>query len=114
MAIEAVWNGDPVNERGYAVGATSYYVNDTVFAEMIREAVATGYTIVPYDQICIVEVGDGRKPDSVPYDRIEVDRQSTVVVYAPHIRASASTDEALATVRIFGLDGELLGQRNLD
>ncbi len=66
------------------------------------------------DQICIVEVGDGRKPDSVPYDRIEVDRQSTVVVYAPHIRASASTDESLATVRIFGLDGELLGQRNLD
>ena len=272
LAIEAVWNGDPVNERGYAVGATGYYVNDTVFAEMIREAVATGYTIVPYeieghqgseggeagsirrnreywqatnlrertlkldanakvlihcgyshllesedagwmasilksatgidpltvdqtllsersasefehpwrveadkrallrdahviltdpegrplaissdvdlrvvspsskyregrptwmdmgrrrravsvdvpecvDQICIVEVGDGRKPDSVPYDRIEVDRQSTVVVYAPHIRASASTDESLATVRIFGLDGELLGQRNLD
>ncbi len=50
LAAEAVWHGDSdLNERGYAVTETGYYANDVVFAELIRQALALGYTLVPYE-----------------------------------------------------------------
>ena len=50
LAIEAGWSGDAVNERGYAIGRTGYYVNDVVFAELVRRAVEIGYNVVAYEQ----------------------------------------------------------------
>ena len=45
-----MWHGDSgLNERGYAVTETGYYANDVVFAELIRQALALGYTLVPYE-----------------------------------------------------------------
>ena len=50
LAAEALWHGDSgLNERGYAVTETGYYANDVVFAELIRQALALGYTLVPYE-----------------------------------------------------------------
>ncbi len=49
FAVEAAWIGDPVNTRGYPVPQTGYYVNDVVFAELIRSAVELGYRIVAYE-----------------------------------------------------------------
>ena len=49
LALEAAWNGDDVNGRGYAVGGTGYYINDPVFAEVVREAVGLGYRVVAYE-----------------------------------------------------------------
>ncbi len=50
LAIEAGWNGDPVNERGYPIPVTGYYVNDMVFAELVRSAIALGYKIIAYEE----------------------------------------------------------------
>lgn len=49
LAVEAVWAGDPVNARGYPVAQTGYYVNDVVFAELVRSAMQLNYRIVAYD-----------------------------------------------------------------
>ena len=50
LAIEAGWNGDPVNSRGYPIPQTGYYVNDVVFAELIRSAIELGYRIIAYEE----------------------------------------------------------------
>ena len=60
LALEAAWNGDDANERGYAVGETGYYINDVVFAEVVREAIALGYEVVAY------EMEDGQRGQDVP------------------------------------------------
>lgn len=49
LAIEAGWRGDDINGRGYPLGRTGYYVNDVVFAEMLRDAISLGYRIVAYE-----------------------------------------------------------------
>ena len=50
LAIEAGWNGDPVNMRGYPIPQTGYYVNDVVFAELVRSAIELGYRIIAYEE----------------------------------------------------------------
>ncbi len=59
LAIEAGWNGDiavgwnggaPIGERGYPIPVTGYYVNDMVFAQLIREAIKLGYKIIAYER----------------------------------------------------------------
>ena len=50
LAIEALWAGDEeLNERGYAVRESGGYISDVVFGELIREAIALGYELVPYE-----------------------------------------------------------------
>lgn len=51
LAVEAVGRraAAGLNERGHAVRATGTYTKDPVFAELLREARALGYTIVAYD-----------------------------------------------------------------
>ena len=49
LAIEAGWNGDPVNSRGYPIPQTGYYVNDVAFAEVVRSAIELGYRIIGYE-----------------------------------------------------------------
>ena len=49
LAIEAGWNGDPINTRGYPITETGYYVNEVVFAEVVRSALELGYRIIPYE-----------------------------------------------------------------
>jgi hypothetical protein len=39
-----------LNERPYPVEATGVYTVETVFAEVVREALRLGYTLVPYEQ----------------------------------------------------------------
>lgn len=60
LALEAAWIGDDVNERGYAIGQTGYYINDVVFAEVVREAIALGYEIVAY------EIEDRQRGQAIP------------------------------------------------
>lgn len=49
LAAEGVWHSDAPRSRGYPVSNTGYYVNDVVFAEMIRQAIALGYAVVGYE-----------------------------------------------------------------
>lgn len=49
LAVEAVWPGDDINERGYPTRNSGYYVRDVVFADMLRHALALGYDIVGYE-----------------------------------------------------------------
>ena len=49
LAVEAVANGDPINTRGYPIPQTGYYVNDVVFAEVLRSAIELGYQIIGYE-----------------------------------------------------------------
>ena len=50
LAVEAVWTGErDLNERGYPIRESGFYVSDVVFAELLRSAVALGYKIVPYE-----------------------------------------------------------------
>ena len=49
FAAEAVRHDDALESRGYPVSNTGYYVNDVVFAEMIRQALALGYAVVGYE-----------------------------------------------------------------
>ena len=49
LAAEGVWHGEAPGNRGYPVGSTGYYVQDVVFAEMIRQALALGFAVVGYE-----------------------------------------------------------------
>ena len=50
LAVEALWRGEKeLNERGYPIRESGFYVSDVVFAELLREAMALGYRIVPYE-----------------------------------------------------------------
>lgn len=50
LAVEALWEGDDeLNRRGYPIRETGGYVSDVVFGELIREALAIGYEVVPYE-----------------------------------------------------------------
>ncbi len=49
LAIEALWWQDPINERGFPVGQTGWYINDVAFAEMLRVAIGAGYRLIPYE-----------------------------------------------------------------
>lgn len=50
LALEALAYSDTsLNERGYPVYNTGYYLQDPVFGNMIREAIQIGYKIVPYE-----------------------------------------------------------------
>ena len=60
LAIEAMWPGDEINQRGYPTKNTGYYVNDVVFAEMLRVALSLGYEIVAYE----IEEHQKNKADS--------------------------------------------------
>lgn len=60
LAVEAMWPGDEINQRGYPTKNTGYYVNDVVFAEMLRVALSLGYEIVGYE----IEEHQKNKADS--------------------------------------------------
>ena len=60
LAVEAVWPGDDINQRGYPTKNTGYYINDVVFAEMLRVALSLGYEIVWYE----IEEDQKSLPDS--------------------------------------------------
>lgn len=50
LAVEALWEEEQgLGERGYPIRETGGYVNDVVFAELLREALALRYEIVPYE-----------------------------------------------------------------
>ena len=50
LAAEALWAGeDELNRRGYPIRETGGYISDVVFGELVREAIAIGYRIVPYE-----------------------------------------------------------------
>ena len=50
LGLEALWAGDEdLNERGYAVRESGGYISDVVFGELVREAIALGYELVPYE-----------------------------------------------------------------
>lgn len=49
LAAEGVWHGDGPGVRGYPVSNTGFYVEDVVFAQMIRQALALGYAVVGYE-----------------------------------------------------------------
>lgn len=49
LAAEGVWHGDAPQDRGYPVSNTGFYVEDVVFAQMIRHALALGYAVVGYE-----------------------------------------------------------------
>ena len=49
LAAEGIRHGDAPGIRGYPVSNTGYYVEDVVFAEMIRQAIALGYAVVGYE-----------------------------------------------------------------
>ena len=60
LAVEAVWPGADINQRGYPTGNTGYYINDVVYAEMLRAALSLGYEIVWYE----IEKHQKNTPDS--------------------------------------------------
>lgn len=45
----SVMTDDQLHSRGYATKQTGYYTDDPVFAELVRMALAEGYTLVAYD-----------------------------------------------------------------
>ena len=50
LAAEALWDGeDQLNRRSYPIRETGGYVSDVVFGELLREAIAIGYEVVPYE-----------------------------------------------------------------
>ena len=58
LALETLSHEDPINDRGYPVGASGYYSNDVVFGEMIRSAIALGYEIIAYEEMSSQEIED--------------------------------------------------------
>jgi hypothetical protein len=67
FAAETFAHGDTLlNDRVYPVGATGVYTKETVFAEVVREAIRLGYTLVPYEETAEQRAADS---DLTPQQR---------------------------------------------
>lgn len=50
LALEALDHNDStINGRGYPIQTSGFYVREPAFAQLIREAIALGYQVVPYE-----------------------------------------------------------------
>lgn len=43
--------GDAIGKRGYPVRDSGYYSNESIFGEMIRQALALGFVLLPYEYL---------------------------------------------------------------
>ena len=91
LAVEAVWPGGDLNDRGYATAETGYYVNDVVFAEMIRQALALGYEVVAYEH---------ERDEQLPIDASMNDQQTRDLWQAKNIITRTLAKDQRAKVLI--------------
>lgn len=50
LALEGLsWQDHQINNRKYPVKNSGYYISDFVFSNMLREALAIGYQLIPYE-----------------------------------------------------------------
>lgn len=50
LALEALgYEDDRLHERGYPISSTGFYIKDSNFGNLVREALALGYTLVTYE-----------------------------------------------------------------
>ena len=114
LAIEAVWAGDPINARGYPVAQTGYYVNDVVFAELVRSAIRHDYRIVAYDMdkdqraptdssrpINRQEERDSWQAKNIAARVFDVDRDAKLLVHVGYDHLLESKTDAWAPMAYF-------------
>lgn len=57
LALEALsWEDEAINQRGFPISSSGYYLREAYFADFVRRAIALGFTILPYEQ----KPGSGR------------------------------------------------------
>lgn len=49
LAMETLTDFDPIQQRGYPTQQSGFYSREPVFGEIIRQALALGYVLVPYE-----------------------------------------------------------------
>ncbi|HKI82838.1 MAG TPA: hypothetical protein VKA63_00765 [Candidatus Krumholzibacteria bacterium] len=117
-----------LNQRPYPVAATGTYLRDPVFAEIVREALRLGYTLVPYESMRGEEAGDDSMTTQQRRDFTEArnlaqatvaqDQGAKILVHAgySHVLERASerfTPMALYFRQLTGIDPVTVDQTRL-
>ena len=79
LALETLSHEDPINDRGYPVGATGYYTNDVVFAELLRSALELGYEIIAYEERSSQKTDDPKADHRVRRNNREASQARNIV-----------------------------------
>jgi len=117
-----------LNVRSYPVAATGTYLQDPVFAAIVREARRLGYTLVPYESLQGEEAGDDSMTAQQRRDftqaknlaraTVQQDHEAKVLVHAgySHVLERASerfTPMALYFHQLTGIDPVTVDQTRL-
>lgn len=95
LALEALAYGDSsLASRRYPTTATGYYLRDPVFGRMVREALAIGYALVPYETRGDVDgtVRDHDQALNICNATLERDTVGKVIVHAGYSHISETGD----------------------
>jgi hypothetical protein len=117
-----------LNARAYPVEATGPYVRDPVFAEVVREAIRLGYTLVPYESRKGNEQGDDKMTPQQRRDftqaynlaraTVEQDPDAKVLVHAGYSHVLESASERFYPMAVYfrertGIDPVTVDQTRL-
>jgi hypothetical protein len=95
LALEALSHHDTnLHERGYPVNSTGYYIQDTDFGNLVREALTIGYKLIPYET---QDGHDGTLRDTDQAQNIyrktfKYDKTGKVLIHAGYGHISESGD----------------------
>ena len=97
LALEALSNDDPeLMSRGYPIRKSGYYLTDPVFGNMIRQALALGYKLIPYETTSNNSnstLRDGDQARNIYTKTLKADPDAKVVIHAgySHIAEDGSS-----------------------
>ena len=126
LALEALSHDDPeLVSRGYPIIKSGYYLKDPVFGNMIREALALGYKLVPYETTnnsSNSTLRDGDQARNIYTKTLKADPNAKVLVHAgySHIAEDGSSSyspmgkqlKELARQNILTIDQVTMTERN--
>lgn len=87
LALEALdYQDSTLMERGYAVRHTGYYTEEPTFGRLVREAIALGYTLIPYeaqkDFHASSTTRDGKQAQNIYDATYKKDKIGKVIIHA--------------------------------
>jgi len=86
LALEALgYKDNMLEERGYPILKSGYYIQDPVFGNMVRDALAIGYKLVSYETESAEKEGTARDLDqaiNILHKTLNIDSIGKVIVHA--------------------------------
>jgi hypothetical protein len=100
LALEALaYEDKELHQRGYPVSATGYYINDSHFGNLVREALALGYQLITYETQTNIHdnmLRDGDQAHNIYSQTLQKDKDGKVLIHAGYSHIAETGDQNYA------------------